>query len=82
MVVELPRAEAARSLAGKWKCLIELAEQAAATGNEDVLRVLRVLVAHNALVLGAVVQVRALCAFSKSRPDNSCGACIATNSRW
>ena len=59
MCVELPRAEAACSPAGKWKCLIKVAEQAAATGNEDVLRVFRVLIAHNALVLGAVVQVRA-----------------------
>jgi hypothetical protein len=68
--VELPRADTACSPTGKWKCLIELAEQAAATGNEDVLRVLRVLVAHNALALGAVVQVRACvhdCALPKTR---------------
>jgi len=54
--VALQRTDSA-TRAAKLKCLLTVAEQAAATQNEDILRVLRALIILDALAVGAVSQV-------------------------
>jgi hypothetical protein len=53
-------AEARLACADKVKSLLSLHRQAVDAKHEDVLRVFRVLLAEDALVLGSVAQVRAL----------------------